>query len=88
MLILSRRVGEILYIGLDVAVVISDVGRGQVRIGIEAPKSVNVVRHELLPRDDKRRLIVAYADDPSIQHPGLVHGRHLRGDLRRREPRS
>lgn len=50
MLVLSRRIGETLKIGDDVEIHILDIGRGQVRIGIAAPRNVNVVRSELLDR--------------------------------------
>ncbi len=50
MLVLSRKIGESLRIGEDIELVILDVNRGQVRIGIEAPKTTNIVRSELLTR--------------------------------------
>jgi len=49
MLVIARRVGEALYIGPDVMLVIREVQGKQVRIGIEAPPSVAVARAELLP---------------------------------------
>lgn len=48
MLILTRRVGESLIIGDDVTVSVLSVKGNQVRIGIDAPKDVNIVREELL----------------------------------------
>ena len=50
MLVLSRKVGESLRIGDDVELIILDINRGQVRLGIDAPKSTNIVRSELLTR--------------------------------------
>lgn len=50
MLVLSRKIGETLKIGDDIEIQILDVNRGQVRIGIAAPKQVNIVRSELLDR--------------------------------------
>ena len=50
MLVLSRKIGESLRIGEDIELVILDVNRGQVRIGIDAPKTTNIVRSELLTR--------------------------------------
>ena len=52
MLILTRRVGETLMIGSNVAVTAVGVKGGQVRIGINAPKSIPVHRDEL---DDRIR---------------------------------
>ena len=46
MLVLSRKVGEKLIIG-DIVVTIVRIGPSTVRIGIEAPRDVNIVRAEL-----------------------------------------
>ena len=53
MLVIARRVGEALYIGPDIVLVIREVQGKQVRIGIEAPSSVAVARAELLPRESR-----------------------------------
>lgn len=50
MLVLSRKIGETLIIGDNIHVQILDVNRGQIRIGIDAPKEVNIVRSELVHR--------------------------------------
>lgn len=50
MLVLSRKIGESLKIGEDIELVILDINRGQVRVGIEAPRTTNIVRTELLTR--------------------------------------
>ncbi|MEA2649017.1 MAG: carbon storage regulator [Candidatus Binataceae bacterium] len=50
MLILSRRIGEIIRIGPDIVVTILGVNGSQVRLGIEAPKDVAVHREEVFER--------------------------------------
>ena len=50
MLILTRRVGESVYVGDDVKVTVLAVKYGSVRVGIEAPKSVTVHRQEIYER--------------------------------------
>jgi carbon storage regulator len=50
MLILSRRVGETIMIGDEVAVTVLAVQGTQVRIGINAPKEVVVHREEIYER--------------------------------------
>ena len=47
MLVLSRKVGERILIGDKVAVVVVQLSKGAVRIGIEAPDEVNIVREEI-----------------------------------------
>lgn len=47
MLVLSRKVGERVLIGDNIAVTIVRIGQGGVRIGIEAPTDMLVVREEL-----------------------------------------
>ena len=48
MLVLTRKLMEKLYIGDDVCVTVVRLEGGQVRLGIEAPREVAVVRAELL----------------------------------------
>ncbi len=47
MLVLSRRVGERILIGDDISVTVVRVTGGGVRIGIEAPPEMPVIRQEL-----------------------------------------
>jgi carbon storage regulator len=47
MLILSRKVNEKIMIGDDISISIIDVRGDQVRLGVEAPRSVKVFRQEV-----------------------------------------
>ena len=47
MLVLSRRQNEVIRIGGDVTVTVVRIGPDTVRIGIEAPSNMNIVREEL-----------------------------------------
>ncbi len=47
MLILSRKPGETIRIGDDIEVTVLRVAGYQVRLGIQAPKDVNIVREEI-----------------------------------------
>lgn len=77
MLVLSRRIGETLIIGDGIEVRILDITGNQARIGIDAPKSVNIVRSELLQRDSMQQpqKTSASASDHSRQTLRLPFGR-------------
>ena len=61
-----RRLGETLYIGDDVQVTIFAIKGDEVRLGIEAPKSVPIRRGELTIKEALR------------QSPPMVFGRRER----------
>jgi carbon storage regulator len=48
MLVLSRDKGESIQIGDDITVTVCRIGPNTVRIGIEAPREVNIARTELV----------------------------------------
>lgn len=48
MLVLSRKPGEKILIGDDVTVTIVRIGPNTVRVGIEAPRWMNIAREELV----------------------------------------
>ncbi len=62
MLILTRRSGEAILIGDDIEILVKEVGRNHVRIGINAPRSVTIRRVETLGRP-------ARADDAEDGQP-------------------
>ena len=47
MLVLSRKLGEKIFIGENICVTVVDIDRGKIRLGIEAPKDVTVHRREV-----------------------------------------
>ncbi|MCH7729838.1 MAG: carbon storage regulator CsrA [Planctomycetes bacterium] len=53
MLVLSRKVGERILIGENISVTVVRVTGGGVRLGIEAPAELPVIREELRNRLDK-----------------------------------
>jgi carbon storage regulator len=50
MLVLTRKLMERLYIGDDICVTVVRLEGGQVRLGIDAPRHISIVRAELDPR--------------------------------------
>lgn len=54
MLLLTRRIGESVVIGEGVEVRVMNIQGGQVRLGIDAPLDVQILRSELLDRKKRR----------------------------------
>jgi carbon storage regulator len=50
MLVVTRHSGQSIVIGEDIEVIILEVDHSQVRVGIKAPRSVRVLRSELVER--------------------------------------
>lgn len=48
MLVVSRKPGEKLLIGDSVAITVVRIGPNTVRLGVEAPRDINIVREELV----------------------------------------
>ena len=47
MLVLTRKLGEKVFIGHSITVTVVEVARNKVRVGIDAPDQVRIVRGEL-----------------------------------------
>lgn len=56
MLVLSRKPGERLLIGDDVVVTIVRIGPNNVRLGIEAPREMSIVREELVDKTQPKTI--------------------------------
>ena len=57
MLVLTRKAAETIQIGNDIVVKVISCGRGRVKIGVEAPANVRVVRGELMEPAAIKRLL-------------------------------
>jgi carbon storage regulator len=47
MLVLNRKMGESIILGDNIEVTILDIQDGKIKIGIEAPKAVSILRKEV-----------------------------------------
>ena len=50
MLLLTRNIGETIIIDGDVRITVMEASGNQIRIGIDAPKNINVYRNEIFER--------------------------------------
>ena len=92
MLVLTRKLMEKLFIGDDICVTVVRIEGGQVRLGIEAPRDVSVVRSELVPERQSgpsHRINGAGNATPPSEAPpknngqgNLSHSGNERADLR------
>ena len=61
MLVLSRKPGERILIGDDIALTVVRIGPNTVRLGIEAPRTMNIIREELCLQDSEHHAPVETA---------------------------
>lgn len=67
MLVLSRKQGESVVIGNDILVTVLEVRGDQIRLGIDAPRSVSVHREEVylqVAQENSAAIANASADSP------------------------
>jgi carbon storage regulator len=66
MLVLTRNLSESLIIGNDIEITVLGIKGNQVRIGIEAPRDVSVVREEIAGGSDMEvpKTDVQFANQP------------------------
>lgn len=48
MLVLSRKKEEVIHIGDNIEIIVTQIQNGKVRLGIKAPKDVPIIRGELM----------------------------------------
>ena len=54
MLVLSRKVYESIIIGDNIRITVVGIHSGQVRLGFEAPRDVEIYREEIKDKDSRR----------------------------------
>ena len=72
MLILTRRVGDSLKIGDDVSITVLRVKGDQVRLGIDAPDTVSVMREEVLERLEREAAATTNGDAPTTTEVEVI----------------
>ena len=69
MLVLSRKAGERIWIGDDISVTVVRITGGGVRIGIEAPHEMPVVREELREKMEQSEVEEVQNGPSTIKFP-------------------
>ncbi|MGV3485907.1 MAG: carbon storage regulator CsrA [Planctomycetaceae bacterium] len=89
MLVLSRKLDESIKIGNDIKITILRIKGNTIRIGIDAPSDVRVIRSELKAMaeegsaadlDDTSSTVTAIVDSPAVASTRLFVGKVSRGE--------
>lgn len=72
MLQLTRRVGERIVIGDDIEVIVKEVSRTEVRLGISAPRSTPILRGEIVERIAEANRSAAASSGDKARLTGLL----------------
>ena len=80
MLILTRKLGERITIGDDITIRLLEIKGSQVKLGIEAPKSISIHRQEIYERIREENLISSEVSASDIQEAAsLLRNNRSRG---------
>ncbi len=63
MLILTRKVGESIVIANDIIVKVVETGKNSIRIGIDAPREISVLRQEVFDAIQKENILSSQGTD-------------------------
>ncbi len=66
MLVLTRKVGEKINIDDNIVIKIVEISRGKIRIGIDAPENITILRHEIYKRVQKENLNASKTNKDAI----------------------
>jgi len=68
MLVVSRKIGEELKVGDDIIIKVIDIDKNQVKIGIDAPRNVTILRMELVREITKQNKLSLQNTTEDVLH--------------------
>ena len=83
MLVLTRKLMEKLFIGDDICVTVVRLEGGQVRLGIDAPRDIAVVRAELVPERERSAMSIGLPHRETRHGPATRQAFAIRGSWKR-----
>jgi carbon storage regulator len=86
MLVLTRKIGERIHISGGITITLVEVRGQKVRLGVEAPPTVGVLREELLVREGRGRLATSPRSEERPGPLAVSRGRRLTRPARARSP--
>lgn len=77
MLVISRKVSESILIGDDIEIIVSEISGDRVKICIDAPKEVRIVRKELLETQSLNREASVHPEKETLNElKNRLHKQH------------
>jgi len=74
MLILTRKIGESIVIGDDIVIKVVETGKNSIRIGIDAPREITVLRKEVFESIQKENILSSKGDNSDITEAAKLFG--------------
>jgi carbon storage regulator len=74
MLILTRKTGESILIGDNITIKVVETGRNSVRIGIDAPRDVTVLRQEVFDTIQQENILSSKGNKADITEVAKLFG--------------
>ncbi|WP_010676912.1 carbon storage regulator CsrA [Bacillus timonensis] len=75
MLVLTRKLKESIMIGSDIELVVVEIDGDQVKLGIKAPKNVEIHRKEIFDKISKENTDASNVNFNLVKKIGLINGK-------------
>ncbi|MDD6807486.1 MAG: carbon storage regulator [Oscillospiraceae bacterium] len=67
MLVITRRQGEAVVIGKDIEIIVSEVSGDKIKLCIDAPREISIMRKELLETGNMNKEAVETVDSSGLE---------------------